>query len=451
MNSMYRKLLNLKRAALKPRPVTGEEVILFFSADAEDLQKIPLPVTIRTEKGKKRTVKVTEARLIRTFIREGEKGLERLVEAIIAAKSEIERELAVKGVLKVQCTRERVETVMRQTGFSTTEELMECLFRLLIASSEFLGVTVLSEKPLKARRGVEMPFTVQTISDIYGLIPNADGRHVKLTAASSREGELILLPVSIRDERDGSLLYREPVGIDVSAGTILRGRELLSLVADALENLIAAESETIEEPLFTFQFKAAEQVKSSIMKLLDSTILYIDRLGRLGLRNPEDIWLRPQNVRAEVGRPFAKIRLMKVIGGIKPKPEISEEEKRAVEEEAVRIVMEIERGEGRIPSVVPESEHYDVKSVDPKTGDVRKIEVKGHRGLEIYGELTDDEAELARRERDKYWLYIVYDIASGKPKYVRFRNPIETMNWRKFEKVKTETRYVFWPKEGRKK
>jgi len=451
LNSMYRKLLNLKRAALKPRPVTGEEVILFFSADAEDLQKIPLPVTIRTEKGKKRTVKVTEARLIRTFIREGERGLERLVEAIIAAKSEIERELTAKGVLNIRCTRERVEEIMRLTGFNSTEELVGCLFRLLRAASEYLGLTVLSKDPLKVRRGAEMPFTVQSISDVYGLIPNAERRHVKLTVTSSREGELILLPVNIRDDRDGSLLCREVVGIDVSTGTVLRGGELLSLVAEAFENLIAAESETIGEPPFALQFKAAEQVKTSIMKLLDSTILYVSRLSRMGLRNPEDVWLRPQNVKADVGRPFAKIRLVKATGRVEHEPAISEEEKRAVEEEGVRIVMEVERREGRIPSVVPESEHYDVNSVDPKTGDVRKIEVKGHKGLEIYGVLTDDEADLARREKDNYWLYIVYDIASGKPKYVRFRNPIETMNWKKFEKVKTEVRYVFWPRKRRKK
>lgn len=451
INGMYRKLLNLKKATLKPRPVTGEEVILFFSADAEDLQKIPLPVTLRTEKGKKRTVKVTEARLIHTFIREGQKGLERLIEAIIAAKKEIERDLAAKGVLRIPRTRREVEETVKQTGFSSPGELMECLFRLLRASSDFLGLTILSEEPLTVRRGMEMPLTVQTISDIYGLIPEADRRRIKLTAASNQEGELILLPIYIHDGRDGSLLYREAVGIDVSTGTILRGRELLNIVADALENIIAAESETVEEPPFSLKFKAAEQVKASILKLLDSTVLYADRLSRMGLRNPEDVWLRPRNVNADFGSPFAKIRLVKTAGRATPEPAISEEEKRSVEEEAVRVVMEIERKEGRIPSVVPESEHYDVKSIDPKTGTVRKIEVKGHKGLEIYGELTDDEAELARRERNNYWLYIVYDIGSGKPKYVRFRNPIETMNWKKFEKVKTETRYVFWPKEGRKK
>jgi len=451
LNGMYRKLLNLKRAELKPRPVTGEEVILFLSADAEDLQKIPLPVTFRTEKGKKRAVRVTEAKLIRTFIQDGERGLERLIEAIIAAKKEIERDLEAKGVLKIPRTRKEVEEAVSQTGFISPSELMECLFRLLKVSSNFLELTVISEEPLKVRRGTRMPFTVQAISDIYGLIPDADGRHIKLTAASSREGELILLPVYIRDDRDDSLLYREPIGIDVYTGNILRGRELLSQVADALENLIAAETETVEEPPFTLKFKAAEQVKNSILKLLDPTVIYADRLTRMGLRNPEEVWLRPRNVKAELGKPFAKIRLVKTAGGATSESTISEEEKKAVEEEAVRIVMEIERNEGRIPSVVPESEHYDVKSVDPKTGAVRKIEVKGHKGLEIYGELTDDEAELAMKERNNYWLYIVYDIGSGKPKYVRFRNPIETMNWKKYEKVKTETRYVFWPRKKREK
>ena len=180
--------------------------------------------------------------------------------------------------------------------------------------------------------------------------------------------------------------------------------------------------------------------------------LYLERLRRTRLRNPENVWLRPSELKVKIEKPLATITLIKAVRGegAPPEPEISEEEKEAVEKEAVRIVMEIERSEGRIPSTVPEKEHYDVKSVDPSTGEVRKIEVKGHKGLEIYGELTDNEAELARRERDKYWLYIVYDIGSGKPKYVRFRNPVETMNWKKLKRVKTETRYLFWPRKGGK-
>ncbi len=456
LNSMYRKLLNLKRARLKPKPVTGEEVILYFSAGAEDLQRIPPPVTVRVEKGKKKMVKITEAKMIHAFIREGERGLEKLVESIIAAKNEIERDLTVKGVLRVPRTREDVEKTISQTGFSSPAELMECLFRLIKAASEHLGLEIVSEKPLKVRRGSQMPFTVQTVSEVYGLIPDVDGGNVKLTAISNYEGEIVMFPVKIVDARDGVLLHREVVGIDVSDGHLIRGKELLSLIVEALNGLIAAERENIDDPPFNLQFKAAEQVKSSVQNLVDLSVQYINILDRLGLRNPEDIWLRLSNIKPEIGKPFAKIRLVKVAGNAEiavSEPEVSEEEKRAVEEEAVRVVMEVERDEGRIPSVVPESEHYDVKSVDPSTGEVRKIEVKGHKGLEIYGELTDDEAELARKERNNYWLYIVYDIGSGKPKYVRFRNPVETMNWKKIEtvKMKAETRYLLTPKIGRKK
>ncbi|MEM1509908.1 MAG: DUF3883 domain-containing protein, partial [Thermofilaceae archaeon] len=103
-----------------------------------------------------------------------------------------------------------------------------------------------------------------------------------------------------------------------------------------------------------------------------------------------------------------------------------------------------------IPEILPESEHYDVKSIDPRSGEIRKIEVKGHAGPEIYAELTSAEAELARREGDNYWLYIVYDIMSGSPKLLRFRNPLETMNWREIEKVekKIEKRVILWPKSA---
>jgi hypothetical protein len=47
LNSMYRKLINLKRAELYPRPVTGQEVLLY--AEAEDLMKIPPSVSLTKE------------------------------------------------------------------------------------------------------------------------------------------------------------------------------------------------------------------------------------------------------------------------------------------------------------------------------------------------------------------------------------------------------------------
>jgi hypothetical protein len=93
---------------------------------------------------------------------------------------------------------------------------------------------------------------------------------------------------------------------------------------------------------------------------------------------------------------------------------------------------------------MPETEHYDVRSIDPVTGEIRMIEVKGHRGQEIFAELTEDEAEFAAKEKGRYWLYIIYDIGGEKPKFLRFQNPLETMGLQVFERV--QKRYLLQPK-----
>jgi len=387
LNSMYRKLLNLKRAALKPRPVTGEEIILYLSADAEDLQRIPPPIAVEEKKGKKKIVKVTEAKSILTYIREGPSGLERLVASIIAAKREIENDLASKGVLRKARTRREVEETMRRTGFKTPKALIDSLKRLLKVSSEYVGLEVLSENPLRVRRGREMPLTIRTINEIYGLMPHIKMGTVKITSRSDKEARIILIPVKLLDNRDGTLLYREIVGIDISNNTILRGADLLSLISDALDGLFAAEEEkSVEEPPFNLQLEAAKNVREAIVNLLTPSTLYLDRLSRLGLRNPENIWLRPSQIKAEIDKPISIIDLVKISFGGEDlsEPSISEEEKKTIEEEAVEFVMKIESSEGRIASIVPESEHYDVKSVDPSTGEVRKIEVKGHKGIAVH-------------------------------------------------------------------
>lgn len=72
-----------------------------------------------------------------------------------------------------------------------------------------------------------------------------------------------------------------------------------------------------------------------------------------------------------------------------------------VEKRAIEKVLADEKAEGRLPFLVPEMEHYDIRSVNPSTGEIRLIEVKGHKGLEIYAELTEDEAELATKEKER--------------------------------------------------
>jgi len=135
--------------------------------------------------------------------------------------------------------------------------------------------------------------------------------------------------------------------------------------------------------------------------------------------------------------------------GTEEKPEeIPEDIKKKIEEAAMEVVMEIERKEGKKPDRSPaeRNEHYDIYSYDPKTGEERFIEVKGHAGMQIFGELTPGEFEFGREKGDKYWLYIVFNLTTAgditNAKWVRYKDATRTMN----VVVKERTRYILFPK-----
>ncbi|RLI75035.1 helicase, partial [Archaeoglobales archaeon] len=124
LNSMYQKLLSLRKAKLSPRPITGQEILLY--ADAGEFTKFP-PSIVVEEKGKKKILKVTEAKAILTYLREDRAGLEKLIASILAAKQEVERELASKSVLYKPKTRSEVENTIGLLGFKDPSELFDLM------------------------------------------------------------------------------------------------------------------------------------------------------------------------------------------------------------------------------------------------------------------------------------------------------------------------------------
>ena len=94
---------------------------------------------------------------------------------------------------------------------------------------------------------------------------------------------------------------------------------------------------------------------------------------------------------------------------------------------SMRAVMEYESAQGRIPEDVHEKNlGYDISSVDPRSGELRLIEVKGLAGGDD-GEilLTPNEHRVARDRPDCYWLYVVVDCAENPVIRSRVRNPAE--------------------------
>jgi len=445
LDSMYQKLFNLKRAELQPRPITGQEV-LFYYAETKDIAKLPPSIALAKEEKRKKFVKVTEAKSIKTYLEKDEAGLQELVRSIIAAKQEIEKEISSKGVLYKPLSRKEVEEDIKLTGFKNYKEIFDTLKNLLKVAAPILGLNFLEEDgKIKVWKGLEMPTYINTLDDFYSNLTGKSNKNeaVCIVAKGDREALISLIPVSIKDRRDGTLLYADLVGVDLADGKIFRGSSLLNMVSQALANCIGTEKldDKFKEIPITTYASIINEMKN-LTEILNVVDTYKSRLENYGFRNSERIWIKNSDISVTVSNATGYIHFVKLLP--KPPEDIPEDVKKEIERQAIEKVLAYERAEGRLPSLMPPTEHYDIKSVNPSTGEVRLIEVKGHKGLEIYAELTEDEAKVATKEKERYWLYIVYDIESGQPKILKFQNPLETMDLQIFERV--QKRYILRPK-----
>jgi len=439
LNSMYVKLVNLRRAELKPRPFTGEEILWY--SEGEEIYKAQ-PVMLEEKREKKAFRRVTEFRTIQTYIREGKAGLERLIERILAARQEIERELRSKSILHLPKTREEAERAPKALGFGNPAELMESMKNLLKSACPFLGLRIEDEGDIvRVARGHEMATVIRTLDDFFGFLKTGKGLPATIVSYGDFEDELLLAKLTVKC--GDSAIYSEPIGIYVEQGKVVRGADLINDVSAAISRCLGASQAGHIKLTPGLKAMVSSHVKRALSTVLAPLSSYRERLMQVGLRDA-DSWADELDFEVELSDPFCTIRFVKT--PIEKSAEPSEEVKREVEEEAIRIALKIEGEEGRKAVRVPDAEHYDIKSIDPQTGDVRKIEVKGHAYGEVYAELTEPEAELARKEGPSYWLYIVYDIKGGSPKILRFNDPLNTMNWKILEKV--ERRHILWPKMG---
>ena len=443
LNAFYEKLANLKRAKLQPRAITGQDILLY--SDAEELTKFPSVPAVIEDKKRRKFRKVTEYQTILTFLKEGKSGLENLVSSIIKAKQEVESELASKGVLYKPKTRQEVEKTMQLLGFSSPSEVLESFKKIIKSSSKILNFNVVEKEDFKVIVGQEMPKRISTIDDVYGLFSNENylKKPITLVSYGNVTDKLFLIPVSIKEKNSGKVIYRELVGVWKETGNILRGSKLLETISNAVSNCMGIPEENVEEVDLSLLANITSAIRDSALKLLEPYFRYLNSLESSKMREYERTWIRANNIEISPQDIIGCITFVKVPQELEVS--LTEEEKNTIEKKAIEIVKQKEKEENRIPQEVPVEEHYDIKSVDPSTGEVRLIEVKGHKGAEVYGELTDSEARLAETEGERYWLYIVFDIGSGNPKLLRFRNPLKTMNWKIFEKV--EKRFILWPKE----
>ncbi|HZS92984.1 MAG TPA: helicase-related protein [Chloroflexota bacterium] len=105
-----------------------------------------------------------------------------------------------------------------------------------------------------------------------------------------------------------------------------------------------------------------------------------------------------------------------------------------VEAIAMAIVLEYERSRGWAPEDVSRANDgsgFDIRSIGPVDHDglpaIRRIEVKGRAFAHQDVMLTPNEWLQAHRHGPTYWLYVVYDCASNKPRLLTIQNPAEAL------------------------
>ena len=96
------------------------------------------------------------------------------------------------------------------------------------------------------------------------------------------------------------------------------------------------------------------------------------------------------------------------IANLRPDPE--------TEATAMRVAMEYEQSQGRVVEDVSEKNlGYDLTSIDPQSGELRLIEVKGIGANTGTVCLTPNEKRVAEDRPDCFWLYVVSNCKSESP------------------------------------
>ncbi|MEZ0346049.1 MAG: helicase-related protein [Infirmifilum sp.] len=424
LDVLYAKLVAMGRALGRlEKPPVGEEALVI---DLWQRSQTP-PIMVR--RGEKLS-RVSEYTLRREYLAGGREALDKLVNAIVNTIQQLQEALEKVGGFS-RPRRDEVERFMREAvGFASAREAGEAVARLLRAFKGRVDVVVsIGDQPFVRSPGGTLVPISRTWEALSAFLEREDRARrlrtpIYVVARGEREREVCIYEVPIR-LKSGAVVYSEIVGVD-GEGRVMRGAELLNLIAEALgrevfeANEFSMDGESCSATLRKF---ATDLIKHLLKDLNGYRLALIHSRLRQKEKECEEPLMQfaPTN--------FRLLGVIRFAGEkeLRAEAEVSPEERRRIEEEAMRIALEYERRHGREPVDVSQSEHYDIYSVDPRTNEERFIEVKGHQGSSLLAELTEDEYRVAQQLRERYWLYIVSNIGTGSPRLVAIRDPLSKM------------------------
>lgn len=439
--NLYGKLLSWLIAGVESKVVIGEKLRISFLKEGtgteERIDVFAMPVTSnREERG------YSEYRAMIEFLREGRKGLERYINTIISMLSQlkqvsrkVESERVEKAIAVENIVSDGLGGLCRYQAAKALKRVLEALANIdMCIVEEKSGTLFISCPSLGVATSAENLADVLKIA--MALIGDAKAsKPIILLAATPKDRVLRELHLFEADVKvHNRVAYSEVIGVGVTGAglTLVKGAELLNIVVEAINSITGVAGEAIiGEDIYR---NMSPKVRSVVSKVFRNYItqplkLYIQFVEDRGLSHKHAEW-EPTSLRSVTldVKWIGSILFIssESLGDVAPPPIKVEE----VERKAMDFVIEFEKRSGRIPEDVSKYEHYDIRSLDPRTSEVRYIEVKGRWGPTLVVELTQTEFEYAKKLGKDYWLYIVYDIGSGKPKLVMIRNPADNVIWR---------------------
>lgn len=446
LNIVYRKLLNLRISELNIRPILGQEVLI-LETNAEEIEKIPTAIPEEDKKFKK----ITERTLIDTYIKGDNLELAALVRSILSAKEDMQSYLDRNSVFYRSQRKEKVDQRLNQLGFKNSAEIMLSLQRLFKGVAPMYGfiITKNDENGIRLERKSGMPRSVSQINELVDLMCTSESLSSSYTSTFVSYGpveESVYISIIECYDKTGRRIIREIVGILENA-ELLRGGRLIDFVASMISSIIGVTSTKADKAsLDNDRLNTAANIYAdSLRHGLAPMENYLTTLVNHRLRNRMDGFVRHTDIRVKIVDTLAVISLVKK--PIVPQ-DISQKERDKIERKAIELVLNIEKLEGRIPHKIPDSDQemrrYDIQSYDPVSQYHRTIKVKGHTNAEICADLNEEDARVARETGDKYWLYIVYNMAKNY-NVLQFQNPLLNMKYICIEKEGQEKTYILRP------
>lgn len=432
---LYAKLLSWYVSGIERTVPIGEELeIDMLSTGREASIDLAVFAPVTNEKGER--VEFSEYKAWLEYIRGGGRALDEYISKILSILKNLKR-LSEKIKAEEGDRRLKIQKILNDVLSGLYgREAEEALKKLFISLAEAKGfeVEIRGDRIFAGPYAIEQDNAAVLYRSIESIVKNAEPpatRSIVIISSAPQVDFNELILYKVEAHRDDKPFYSEVIGIAKNAqgsANIVRGSRLLDILATLVKNVFSVAQEMSQASDSSARLKADATVKQNIVYLLTPLLNYLKHVeGKFSSRHSD--W-RPRELK-EIHMDVEEIGRIYVVGTRNelkthsPPPPIAIEE---VEKKAMEIAMEYERKCGRVPEDVSEFEHYDIKSVDPRTGEVRYIEVKGKSENDISVELTETEFQYAEKLGDSYWLYIVFNIAR-EPQLIAIRNPAKNAKW----------------------